>query len=988
MTTSSISKAKLHTEEAFEQHFVSQLVGQQSYLERQDSNYDKDLALDKDLLIEFIKKTQPETWHVLEGKLGSKAAEMLCKEVDRVLKKKDVLSVLKEGVQFTWSPSIKLCYFEPASNINPNLEKLFQANTLSVIRQVHYSTRNNNSIDVVLFLNGIPVVTLELKNALTGQTIANAMNQYKYDRKPAGEALLATGRVLVHLAVDTDEAAMTTKLNNGKTEFLPLNRGNAGRSGNCTIPDEFKTAYLYQTVDNQPAILSKEVLLDIIGNFSQKDGDRIIFPRFHQIDAVRKLLADSKSKKSGQKYLIQHSPGSGKTWTISWVAAGLAKLHDSDDKNVFDSIIIISDRTVLDGQLQKAVRKLGISANYIETVDKGSKQLRLALENGKKIIVTTIQKFTTETISEMNSMNGKRFAVIIDEAHSSQSGKAAQGVQDALADTSEIEIIADEIAKSQASKQKSDNISYLAFTATPKNVTLEVFGTRETQDAIPRPFHEYSMRQAVEEGFILDVLQNYTTYSSYYELEKAIEDDPRFKGSKAAKKVARYVALSTVAQKAAVIVEHFNKHIKNELNGQAKAMIVCQSREHAFRHYEAIKGYIKDHGYKGLDALIAFSGELIVDGQEYTEVGLNGFAESKLPEMFNTEKYQVLIVANKYQTGFDQPKICAMYIDRKLDGLQCVQTLTRANRTYPGKSADSIYILDFANDIEDIREAFKKYFDVTELESLTNPQQIYELKSLIMDSGFVDQNSIDDFAQIFFQGEITTSDRAKLEGIINNAVNSYNTADKGSQDEFRQAVKSFVRFYSFIIQVYPVTDVSLESLYWYASWLSRKLKNTATDSGQELTEKMIRLSKLRIEEKEKGSATPDAGDSVPLEGITAFGVNTKPSEDEEKELSQIIKDFNDRHGTEFTEDDLFRIGMQAEKVANEMSAVIKNNPVDVSLETFADKLFDKMAEVRESEKDLDNIMTSDQDSWMKLASLMLRHNKRRLDDGSSFASKF
>ena len=988
MTTNSISKAKLHTEEAFEQHFVSRLVQQQSYLERQDSNYDKDLALDKDLLIEFIKKTQPETWHVLEGKLGSKAAEMLCKEIDRVLKKKDVLSVLKEGVQFTWSPSIKLCYFEPASNINPNLEKLFQANTLSVIRQVHYSTRNNNSIDVVLFLNGIPVVTLELKNALTGQTIANAMNQYKYDRKPAGETLLGPGRVLVHLAVDTDEAAMTTKLNNGKTEFLPLNRGNAGRSGNCAIPDEFKTAYLYQTVDGQPAILSKEVLLDIIGNFSQKDGDRIIFPRFHQIDAVRKLLADSKSKKSGQKYLIQHSPGSGKTWTISWVAAGLAKLHDSEDKNVFDSIIIISDRTVLDGQLQKAVRKLGISTNYIETVDKGSKQLRLALENGKKIIVTTIQKFTTETISEMNSMNGKRFAVIIDEAHSSQSGKAAQGVQDALADTSEIEIIADEIAKSQAAKQKSDNISYLAFTATPKNVTLEVFGTRETQDAIPRPFHEYSMRQAVEEGFILDVLQNYTTYSSYYELEKAIEDDPRFKGSKAAKKVARYVALSTVVQKAAVIVEHFNKHIKNELNGQAKAMIVCQSREHAFRHYEAIKGYIKDHGYKGLDALIAFSGELIVDGQEYTEVGLNGFAESKLPEMFDTEKYQVLIVANKYQTGFDQPKICAMYIDRKLDGLQCVQTLTRANRIYPGKSADSIYILDFANDIEDIREAFKKYFDVTELESLTNPQQIYELKSLIMDSGFVDQNSIDDFAQIFFQGDITTSDRAKLEGIINSAVNSYNTADKGSQDEFRQAVKSFVRFYSFIIQVYPVTDVSLESLYWYTSWLSRKLKNTATDNGLELTEKMIRLSKLRIEEKENGSATPDVGDSVPLDGITAFGVNTKPSEDEEKELSQIIRDFNNRHGTEFTEDDLFRIGMQAEKVANEMSAVIKNNPVDVSLETFADKLFDKMAEVRESEKDLDNIMTSDQDSWMKLASLMLRHNKRRLDDGSSFASKF
>lgn len=982
MTKNTISKAKLHTEEAFEQHLASKLISKQGYLERQDSDYDRDLAFDKDLLVEFIKNTQPETWQALEGRLGSKAPEMLCKEIDRVLKKKDVLSVLKEGIQFTWSPSIKLCYFEPASHINPNLEKQFKANILSVNRQVHYSNRNNNSIDVVLFLNGIPVVTLELKNALTGQTIANAINQYKYDRKPAGEPLLAPGRVLVHLAVDTDEAAMTTKLNNGKTEFLPLNRGNQGRSGNSAVVGEFKTAYLYDTVDGQPAILSREVLLDIIGNFSQKDGDRIIFPRFHQIDAVRKLLTDSKTKKSGQKYLIQHSPGSGKTWTISWVAAGLAKLHDDEDKNVFDSVIIISDRRVLDGQLQKAIRKLGISANYIETVESGSKQLRLALETGKKIIVTTIQKFTTETISTMNGMNGKRFAVIIDEAHSSQSGKSAQGVQDALSDTSEVEIIADEIAKTQAARQKNDNISYLAFTATPKNVTLEVFGTREFEGAIPRPFHEYSMRQAVEEGFILDVLQNYTTYSSYYELEKVIEDDPRFKGSKAARKVARFVALSTVSEKAEVIVEHFIKHVKNELNGQAKAMIVCQSREHAFKHYEAIKSYIKERGYKGLNALIAFSGDLLVDGQTYTEVGLNGFAESKLPEMFDTDKYQVLVVANKYQTGFDQPKICAMYIDRKLDGLQCVQTLTRANRTYPGKSAKSIYILDFANNIEDIREAFKKYFDVTELESLTNPEQIYDLKSLIMDSGFVEQDSIDEFAKIFFKGDITTSDRAKLEGIINTAVNSYNTADKDSQDELRQAVKSFVRFYSFIVQVYPVSDVSLESLYWYTTWLSRKLKKVNSDDGPELTNDMIRLSKLRIEEKETGSATPDIGDSLPLEGITAFGVNTKPSEDEEKELSQIIKDFNERHGTEFTEDDLIRIGVQAEKLANEphMSQIIKNNPTDVALDYFANELFGRMAEVRQSEKDLDSIMTSDQDSWIKLASLMLRHNKRRLGE--------
>lgn len=991
MTKNAISKVKLHTEEAFEQHFVDQLALTQGYIERSDADYNPELALDKELLVKFIQQTQPESWGLMEGKFGSKVEEIFCKEIDKKLKSSDIVTVLREGIQFTWGANIKLCYFKPASAINPNLERLYESNVLSVIRQVYYSVKDkgekgkNNSIDLVLFINGIPVATLELKNSLTGQTIADAIRQYKYNRKPAGEPLLAPGRALVHIAVDTDEAAMTTKLNNGKTAFLPLNRGNDGRSGNSAIKDEFKTAYLYKDRKDQKAIFSKEVLLDIIGNLAQKDGEVIIFPRFHQIDAVRKLLADAKEKSSGQKYLIQHSPGSGKTWTISWVAAGLAKLHNKEDKNIFDSVIIISDRRILDGQLQKAIRKLGISNAYIETVDKSSAQLREALEGGKKIIVTTIQKFSTETIAAMNSMAGKRFAVIIDEAHSSQSGKAAQGVHDALGDQSDVEAIADEIAKAQASKQKRDNISYLAFTATPKNVTLEVFGTRATPDSNPRPFHEYSMRQAVEEGFILDVLKNYKTYESYYELEKKIEDDPRFKGAKAKRKVARYVALNEtmVNQKAAVIVEHFNKHIKNELNGQAKAMVVCQSREHAFRHYEAIQGYIKDNKVecKDLNAIIAFSGDLTVDGQEYTEVGLNGFSEKDLPDQFNTGKYQILVVANKYQTGFDQPKICAMYIDRKLDGLQCVQTLTRANRTFPGKTADSIYILDFQNKIENIKDAFKVYFDVTELDGLTDPEQIYTLKSFIFKPGFVDQDSVNDFAQIMSKPEVSTRDRAVLEGIINSAVNSYNVADKPAQDEFRQAIKSYCRFYSFIIQVHPIADASLESLYWYATWLSKKLKGASDDSGPELTNEMIQLTKLRIEEKESGSATPGVGGGKTLPPITAFGVNTTPTEDDEKELSEIIKEFNEKHGTEFTEADIIRIGIQAEKVANEMSAVIRNNPVDVSLDTFADRLFDKMAEVRETEKDLDNIMTSDQDSWRRLASLLLRANKGRLETG-------
>lgn len=986
----SILRDRAHNEEAFEIHVVKQLITQQDYRERKDADYNLDMALDTELLLEFVKSTQPDVWKGLETKLGSKASEMLCKEIDRKLKSQGTLNTLRTGVQFTWSGPIKLCYVRPASNINPKLEALYNANILSVIRQVHYSRKNNNSIDVVTFLNGIPVATLELKNEMTGQSIANAKQQYKYDRKPAGEPLLTYKRgALVHLAVDTNEAAMSTKLNNGKTLFLPLNRGNNGRAGNPDIQNEFKTAYLYATVDNQSAILSKEVLIDIVANFMQEDKGFLIFPRFHQVDAVRKLLSHAKEHNAGQNYLIQHSAGSGKTWTIAWTAAGLAKLHSADDKNVFDSVIIISDRTILDGQLQEAVKKLGIAKSYIETVDQTSKQLKEALETGKKIIVTTIQKFTTETISQMTEMSGKRFAVIIDEAHGSQSGKAAEGLHKTLSqndedlddEDSDTDKVAKAIQEAQKNRQPSQNISYLAFTATPKNVTLERFGTRDSADGMPRPFHLYTMRQAIEEGFILDVLQNYTTYKSYYELEKVIENDPRFKGTKAARKVARYVSLTTVDQKAAVIIEHFRRHVQSSLNGQAKAMIVTQSRAHAYRHYEAIKGYIKDNNYKNMNALIAFSGSLMVDGQSHTEPEINGFSEKKLPGYFDTVAYQVLVVANKYQTGFDQPKICGMYIDRKLDGLQCVQTLTRANRIFEGKEASSIFILDFQNTIDDIKEAFKPYFETTELEELTQPEQIYDLKNMIESAGHIEPDSVDEFCDVFFQAELTTTDRAKLEGIINQAVNSYKTADINEQSKFRQAVKSYCRFYNFIGQVYQIADTSLEKLYWYCDWLSRKLTNTKQEDDFEITDEMVRLKKFRLEITQTGSASPDVGDTAPLQAITAFGVNAVPTEDEELELSQIIKAFNEKHGTAFTEDDMIRFGHQANKVADEMKSTIMNNPLDVTLDSFADKLLDKMLEASQNDQAVDSIMTTDAESWRSIASLLLRHNKRRFSEG-------
>lgn len=994
--SNSINRSTAHDEDTFELHVVSQLVTNQGYRQRKATDYNKELALDTELVIEFVKSTQPDVWRVLDAKYGEKAGEMLCKEIDRSLKSSSLgtLDVLRKGVQFTWSGLIKLCHFKPASNINPHLDTLYQGNILSVMRQVHYSLKNNNSIDVVTFINGIPVATLELKNEMTGQSIANAKQQYKFDRKPAGEPLLTYKRgALVHLAVDTNEAAMTTKLNNGKTIFLPLNRGNDGRSGNPDIAGEFKTAYLYATVDNQPAILSREVLLDIVTNFIQEDKGVLVFPRFHQVDAVRKLLSHAKANNSGQNYLIQHSAGSGKTWTIAWVAAGLAKLHNAADENVFDSVIIISDRTVLDGQLQAAVKKLGISKSYIETVDKTSKQLKDALEAGKKIIVTTIQKFTTETIAQMTDMAGKRFAVIIDEAHGSQSGKAAEGLHITLTQTgdesddidSDTDIIAKAIQDAQKNRQPSQNISYMAFTATPKNVTLERFGSRDSADEIPHPFHLYTMRQAIEEGFILDVLQNYTTYKSYYELEKVLEDDPRFKGSKAARKVARYVSLTTVDQKAAVIVEHFRRHVQSSLNGQAKAMVVTQSREHAYRHYEAIKGYIEDRGYTNLNTLIAFSGSLTVDGQTHTEPELNGFPENKLPSHYDTDEYPVLVVANKYQTGFDQPKICAIYVDRKLDGLQCVQTLTRANRIFEGKDSRSIFILDFQNTIEDIKEAFKPYFETTELESLTQPEQIYDLKNLIESAGFIDEDSVESFCEIFFKSDLTTSDRAYMEGLINQTVNSYKTAEIVEQNEFRQAVKSFCRFYSFIGQVFHVADDNLEKLYWYCDWLTRKLTNTKQADDFEITDEMVRLRKFRLDVTQTGSASPAVGEISPLQAITAFGVNAIPTEDEELELSQIIKSFNEKHGTSFTEADMFRFGLDGSKVADGMQPAIMNNPLDVVLDSYKNKLLDTILETSQNNQAVDNILTTDSEAWDSIASLLLRHNKRRFMEGRASA---
>lgn len=980
--------SSVHLEDVLEQHMVDQLVAQQGYRMRVDAQYDRDLSLNPALTLEFVKSTQPSEWAKLESHYGSSAEKEFLTQVAANLKRSGTLSVLRQGIKIVPGIKLALCAFKPASTVNAMLADRYRANVLSVTRQVHYSRRSENCIDVVAFVNGIPIATFEIKNELTGSTFRHAEKQYRKDRSPANEPLLTFKRgALVHFAMDTSNVSMTTRLMNGKTRFLPFNRGRDRGAGNPDIAGEHRTAYMWADQPEGLAILSREVLLDVIGNYLHLDSEEVflpdgtldkretmIFPRFQQLDAVRRMLADAKERGPGQNYLIQHSAGSGKSNTIAWAAHRAITLHDDADKPVFDTAIIVTDRIVLDRQLQDTVSKLSQTPGLVKTIDGTSKQLKEALASGARIIVTTIQKFSTEHLASISGQAGRRFAVIIDEAHGSQSGKSAQAMTEALSrDASELQKdIEDVVAEFQAARGPQPNISYLAFTATPRNVTLERFG-RKGEDGTPDPFHLYSMKQAIEEGFILDVLQNYMTYKAYYQLEKAIEDDPELDTKRSRRRIARFASLhpAAIGQKVEVIVEHFRRHVRDELDGQAKAMVVTQSREHALRYYQGIAGYIKENGYDDLRALVAFSGPLTVEGETYTEAELNGFSETELPKRFDSDEYQVLIVAEKYQTGFDQPKLVSMYVDRKLAGLQAVQTLSRLNRIYPEKTRT--FVLDFQNTIEDIQAAFEPFYGVTSLEANSDPNQIYTLERRLRDFGIVHADEVERFAEIYYQSALDGHDRAKLEGIVRLAVMRFDTEDEEEQEEFRQVVKSYLRFYSFLSQVMYLGDTDLEKLYAYGSWLNRLLPDREMPGDIEITDDMVRLEKVRLEEKEKGSASlgPDAG--AQLSPISEFGA--KPyTEEEQRSLSEIVSSFNERHGTDFTDADFVRYEAVNEEILNDdLVEMLRNNPEDVVYKAFAELFF--RGSVRSFQRD--NEMKSAMLTDPKIREQITKHFFRR-----------
>jgi type I restriction enzyme, R subunit len=930
-----------HRERAFETAIEHTLL-KGGYVKTEAEAFDRERGIDPAVFIAFVKETQPETWTALEKLHGPGTEPILLDDLVKALDgASGCLGVLRHGFK-CFGKSVRAAYFAPAHGMNPDTQRLYQANRLTLTRQLKYSTRNENSIDMVIGLNGIPLATIELKNPMSGQNVEHAKHQYRNDRDPRETIFDFKRRTLVHFAVDPDLAYMTTRLAGTKTHFLPFNRGDGTAAGNPDNPGGYKTAYLWEQV------WQRYSWLDVIARFIHLQveeravgGKKIvketmIFPRYHQLVAVRNLEADARRVGTGANYLIQHSAGSGKSNSIAWLAHRLASLHNEKDQRVFDSVVVITDRRVLDRQLQDTIYQFDHKQGVVQKIDEDSGQLAEALKAATPIIITTLQKFpfVAEKVGELPE---RRYAVIVDEAHSSQSGEAVTELKGVLAADSikkkaKVEAEAqglpdheEEILKTMVKRGRQPNISFFAFTATPKYKTLEVFG-RPGPGSKPEPFHLYSMRQAIEEGFILDVLKSYTTYKTYYRLVKTTEDDPSVVKSKAAKALARFMSLHphNIAQKTEVMIEHFRTFTRHKIGGRAKAMVVTGSRLHAVRYKQEFDRYVKEKGYADIKTLVAFSGTVDdpdLPGVSYTEPDMNRqpdgkpLREKELPDKFASPEYHVLIVAEKYQTGFDQPLLHTMYVDKRLDGVQAVQTLSRLNRTCPGK--EDTFVLDFVNREEDILEAFKPYYEQTAIGDKADPRQLYELQTKMEAEHVYHAQDVEAFCKVFFKNKATQTpnDHAMMNAAIDPAVRRFEALDDDAQDEFRGLLGAFRNLYAFLSQIIPFQDSDLEKLYTYSRFLLSKLPRRRGgpqyDFDDDVTLKFYRLQKIS-----EGTIALSPGERGEVTGPTAVG--TGRGEESEVELSQLIDIINEKMGTDFKQaDELFFNQIREEAVADE-----------------------------------------------------------------------
>jgi len=926
-----------------------------------------DMALDIKTLVRFVKTTQPLVWQRFEKQCNSDPLRKFYKCFEDAVQADGLVSVLRHGFRHR-GMDFKVCYFKPESTLNDLAVKHYKQNICQCIRQWHYSAQNNNSVDMMLAINGIPLVAIELKNQLTGQSIDNAKTQWMYDRDYREPVFKLNHRILAFFAVDLYQAAMTTELKGANTFFLPFNQGSngAGYDGGAGNPQtengDYVTGYIWKNV------LQKDSLLDILQKFVNFQGNRLIFPRYHQLDVVRKLIFDVREYGSGRNYLIQHSAGSGKSNSIAWTAYRLASLHNADNEPIFTSVVIVTDRRNLDAQLQETIMGFDHTIGSVETIGekKTSQDLKKAINAGKRIIVTTLQKFPV-IYEEVKDTAGKRFAIIVDEAHSSQTGSSAMKMKVALADKAdalkeyaELEGKAEEelldnedrLVQEMIAHGRHDNLSFFAFTATPKEKTLEQFGT-EYEDGSFHPFHIYSMRQAIEEGFILDVLANYTTYKTCYQIARNVTENPDVPQSKALKLIRRFSELHpyNIQQKSALIVETFREVTKHKIKGKGKMMVVTSSRLAAVRYFHEIKRYLKTHNYHDIEILAAFSGSIKdpedASNKEYTESGLNVDAagnhvsEAQTKQVFHDEGH-ILIVAEKYQTGFDEPLLHTMIVDKKLKGVKAVQTLSRLNRIHPDK--EDTYILDFVNTKEDILAAFQPFYQETYLEEELNTDLIYKVQKMLRDYKIYDDNDIENVSKIYFDENARKAN--KTQAAITNTLlpiqKRYNDLNQEQRYQFRKLCRNLVKWYAYITQITRMFDKPLHKEYIFCSYLAKILPSDPEvpfDLGNR-----VRLEYYNLQKTFSGSISLVKEEK----GAFASAKLKKPVKQEEtlSPLEEVIAKINEQYLGDFTEGDRVVITTLHEKLRQnkKLQKAAQNNGAQMFANNVFPSIFDDTAQ--------------------------------------------
>jgi type I restriction enzyme, R subunit len=945
-------------EAAFETVIESHLLNN-GYIRTAEAGFDPARAIFPETVLNFIRETQEKEWKRLEALHGAKTGEQIITDLCKWMDANGSLATLRHGFK-CYGRTLRVAFFKAAHGLNPELETRYAANRVGITRQLHFSERDRKSLDVTVSLNGIPVLTVELKNPLTGQTANDAIKQYKTTRDPRETIFEFKRRTLVHFAVDTEVVFMTTRLADTATHFLPFNKGLDGGAGNPPDPQgrTYRTAYLWEEV------LQRDSLLDLLARFLHlevedkrtEDGRRVrketmIFPRYHQRQAVHWLVDAARTEGPGNNYLVEHSAGSGKSNTIGWLAHRLASLHDAQEQRVFDSVIVVTDRIVLDSQLQDTIYQFEHRQGVVQRIDEHSKQLAEALENKTPIIITTLQKFPFVSrqllkLAERRGEKGtgilptRKCAVIVDEAHSSQSGETATDLKEVLGGE-QLQAEArqkaaeegvsdmDALFRSMAKRGRQSNLSFFAFTATPKHKTLVVFGRNG------QPFHKYTMRQAIEENFIMDVLKNYTTYATYFKLLKKCEDDPNVERKKAALALARFMKLHPVniAQKTQVMIEHFNSVTRHRIGGRAKGMVVTGSRLEAVRYKQSFDKYILEKGYP-IKSLVAFSGTVEDDkiaDKTYTEEGMNnGVKEKELPNKFDTNEYRVLLVAEKYQTGFDQPLLHTMYVDKRLAGIKAVQTLSRLNRIQPLK--EDTFVLDFVNDRKEIQEAFKQFYEGAEIGEQVDPQRMYEIKVELDQAGIYLTEEVQRFCAIYFKAKERQSvnDHKIMNAALDPAVDRFKALQESNDDEaelWRGKLQAFRNLYTFLSQIIPYQDSDLERLYIYLRHLSAKLPRRRTGPAYEFDDE-VRLEYYRLQKISEGSISLNEGTPKPLDGPKEVGSGVL--HEQPVALSRLIDLINARFGTEFNQADQLFFDQIVEAAARDsvLQQAAKANPED------------------------------------------------------------